>query len=480
MATPIPENHATFSLAEVTRLTQARFTGDPASTVTGVTTDSRGALDGRLFVALRGERFDGHRFVQAALGQGARAAIVQQEIPGVDDRRLIRVDDTLRALGELSLGFRRRWGKCVIAVAGSAGKTTTRAAISALLKGVAKARVHAVRGNLNNRVGLPMVLLGLTDEHDYCVVELGTNQRGEVRELSAIAEPDVGVLTLIDIEHTLGLGGLDDIEQEEGDLLACLKPGNTAIYNADDPRVRRQLSRSLASRRVGYGLDEGAQVRLLRRHPTGLAGARLSIEEQLGEVPRNLDLHCPLLGEAGALSYTAAVAVVRSLFPADALDFSHGPSSLIDLGLGEPGRLCPIELKDHTVLLDDTYNASPASMLSSARTSSEIAQARAARLGMVLGEMRELGAVSVSEHRRVGDALRSTHPAWLVAVAGDAKYLAEAAGSVSIPNSFVEDAEAALRRVEAELSAGDVVLVKASRAVGLERVVQALTQRVGV
>jgi UDP-N-acetylmuramoyl-tripeptide--D-alanyl-D-alanine ligase len=220
MASLIPSNSARFSLADAARITGGVLHGPDAECV-GVTTDSRGELRGRLFVALRGERFDGHEFVHQAARLGAGGVIVEHPLADLSIGSVV-VPSTLAALGALAAAHRARWGKRIVAVAGSAGKTTTRSAITAVLSAVLPEPVHFAAGNLNNLIGVPMVLLGLEPEHALGVVEVGTNAPGEVRRLSLMTAPDLAVLTLIGIEHSEGLGDLSGIEREEGEIWSGL------------------------------------------------------------------------------------------------------------------------------------------------------------------------------------------------------------------------------------------------------------------
>lgn len=470
MATPIPDNQARFSLDEIARATGGfAQTGGHAS-VGGVTTDSRAEVQGKLFVALTGERFDGHAYASDVLSRGAHAVVVSREVELPAGSSAVRVADTTEALGALARFHRRRWGKTVVAVGGSAGKTTTKGAIAALLGAARPGAVHFERGNLNNLVGAPMVLLGLTDAHAVCVVELGTNQTGEVARLTRVAEPDVAVLTLVAIEHSEGIGDLDAIDAEEGALFDLLGPAATAIGNADDVRVARRLAASPAAHKIRYGSGAGADYRVVAREPLDLHRSRVEIARPAGGPVRVVT---GLLGAPGALALAAALAVTERVvggpLPAEVIE-----GGLAALGAGEAQRLCPIELSDGSVVVDDSYNANPASVLSSAQTAREIAQRRGARLLLVVGEMRELGPLSVNEHRELGRALATLGADGLIAVGGDAEHLASAAGC-----TFAKDADEALALVLAVLRAGDVVLVKASRGVRAERVVEGLVRAKG-
>lgn len=477
MASAIPGNRARFTVAEICAATEGESNGAPDVRVDGIATDSREDLAGKLFVALTGEHFDGHRFVPDAVRQGASAVLVRA---GTDVRAsvpVIVVADTLSALGALARAHRRRWGGKLVAIAGSAGKTTTRSAIAALLEAVAPGAVHSVRGNLNNRVGAPMVLLGIRDAHRIAVVEVGTNTRGEVADIASIVEPDIGVLTLIDVEHAAGLGSLDDIEIEEGDLLRAVSPGGAAIANGEDERAVRQLRRSPAARRLTYGFGDQVDYRILDR---GAARPRapMRLERPAPSGSDVVEIPNPLLGAAGALAMAAAVAV------ADQCQGEPVASELLSRAaaagvIGEPGRLTPLELADGTLVLDDTYNANPASVLASVAAAEELAQSRGARLVVVVGEMRELGAESKRYHERVGAAVAASGAAAVIAVGGHAREFVGAAREHNIDATFYGDSQSAVDAVLARVTPGDVVLVKASRGVHAEAIVEALVKQRG-
>ena len=474
MASVIPDNSASFSLFDVASITLGTLVGASGACV-GVTTDSRADLRGRLFVALRGERFDGHDFALQALAAGAAGVVVERTVPGLDAQYVL-VPSTLTALGALALAHRARWAKRIVGVAGSAGKTTTRSAITAVLGELLPGAVHFASGNLNNLIGVPMVLLGLTDEHRVGVVEIGTNAPGEVRALSTMAAPDVAVLTLIGLEHTEGLGDLDGIEREEGEIWSGLPAEGLAISNADDVRVQRTVAALTPHRSLSYGYAESANYRLRKRTPNALGGSRLEIARRTPFAQDVIQLETPLLGEAGAYATLAALAVGEWVSGA-ALEPARVAGALTSAG--EPGRLTPLELADGTVVLDDSYNSNPASVLSSLKTAREIAQARGARLVLVLGEMRELGALSAEQHEQVGGSLAETGAALLLAVAGDAQRFVPAARRVGLDAHFAETAEQALSWLLEKLEPKDVVLVKASRGVRAERLVRGLIEAKG-
>ncbi|RYE93004.1 MAG: UDP-N-acetylmuramoyl-tripeptide--D-alanyl-D-alanine ligase, partial [Myxococcales bacterium] len=387
----------------------------------------------------------------------------------------------LLGLGALGRAHRLRWSadsaRPLVAITGSAGKTTTRVATAAVLRTLGPP-VHASAGNLNNAVGIPVVLLGLEPAHALAVVEVGTSSRGEITHGASLCEPTVGVLTLVAAAHTADIGSVDDVAVEKGALLAALAPSGVAVINGDDARAWGQRGRSPAARALRYGLGPEADVRVVARTPDGLSRSRLQLSlspaaRALGASFDALTVSTPLIGVAGAYAVAAAVASALAI-AADRLDPDAIAAALGSLA-GEEGRLRTCPGPDGAVLIDDSYNANRASVEASLVTASELARADGRRLVAVLGEMRELGALSASEHRAVGEAAARAGVAVLVAVQGDAAHLADAARRPGLDVLFVPDAAAALDALEARRQPGDVILVKGSRGVGLDRLVAALS-----
>jgi len=478
MATPIPENRAAFTLAEIAAATGGEVRAGRAQSVAGVTTDSRADVRGKLFVALEGERFDGHAFAETAVRSGAAAVLLGRDVPLDPEVSVVRVSSAVDGLAALARAHRRRWGGRVVAVAGSAGKTTTKTAIHGLCARLFPEKVHAVRGNLNNLIGVPMVLLGVDPSHQLAVLELGTNRRGEIERLTRMCEPDVAVLTLVDLEHAEGIGDLDAVEAEEGALLAGLGASGTAIANADDARAGRQLEQSPAGARLRYGAALGADYRLLGRTALEARGARLEIERPQGGGRAVIRIETSLVGLPGALATLAALAVA-DVVSASSVDPAVAGAALKQADLGEPGRLEPLELAGRILVLDDSYNANPASVRSSVRTACELAAARSGRAVLVLGEMRELGAFSRAEHESVARDLAGSPAAVLIAISGDAALFVGPAREAGKIAAFAGDTREALPLLLEQVRPGDVVLVKASRGVGAEAVVSGLVQAKG-
>jgi len=484
MGTPIPQNRAYFQAGELLIATEGELVDGSVlrmGALSGVSTDTRTLEPGALFVALRGETFDGHDHLQAAAKAGARAALVERDVQAPEGLYLIRVRSTLDALGRLAkkhvANWRARGGeRRIVGVTGSAGKTTTRVAISALLEQLRPGEVLATRGNLNNRVGLPMVLLGLEEKHRLAVVEMGMNQPGEIEALASVAEADVGVVTLVAAAHVEGVGSIEGVAHEKGALFRALSPEGIAIANGDDPRVFAEMMRSPARRRLRYGTAEGADIRVVERKPEGLSLSRVTLERPDGS---RTSFKTPLIGEAGALACAAAVAVAESRLGVRVSgETVEAAFARADVG-GGGGRLVPRLLGGDVAVIDDSYNANPASSCASIRTAAELARASGRRLVLVLGAMFELGHESERGHDEVGRAAAASGAAEVFAVHGDARRISDLASASGLPARFYATSAEAAPAVVASVRPGDLLLVKGSRGVGTERVVRALVEARG-
>ncbi len=483
MASAIPENRAAFTAQEILTITGGAPLAGGEARCAGVATDTRGELSGRAFVALAGERFDGHVFCQQAVDAGAAILLVERPVPVSGAAAVIQVASTLRALGDLAAAHRARWSGRLVAVAGSVGKTTTRSMTTELVRATGT-KLHSPPGNLNNLVGAPMVLLGLEPAHEAAVVELGTSLPGEVRRLTELARPDVAILTRISLEHSEGLGDIEEIQREEGALLRELAEAAAAVVNGDDPRCVEELAASRVRRRAYFG-QGGAEPRAGARAPDcRIVSCRLcaagATRVELERAGARLEVESPLVGLPGAYALSAAwlateALLGRALRPAEVRAALRSPS------LGEPGRLRLVPLADGSLVVDDSYNSSPASARSSVQVASQLAAERGARLVLALGEMRELGALSRREHEALGRELAvGARPAALFAYGGDACFLAEAfeaAGGGSA--TFCADPTQVEPALLSAHRPGDVVLVKSSRGLRAERLVSLLVSRLG-
>jgi UDP-N-acetylmuramoyl-tripeptide--D-alanyl-D-alanine ligase len=477
MATPIPKNDAPFTVWDLAAATRGDLTRlpDERASVQGLVTDSRTVIAGNAFVAVRGERFDGHDFLGFAIERGATAVVVEKG-RGVPEGNVavIEVNDVLTAFGLLARAHLQRWRRThagqasVVAVTGSAGKTTTKELLLAILSAVGP--THGTTGNLNNRVGVPAVALGVTSER-YAVFELGMNVPGEIAALASIVEPDVSILLNVGVAHAEAFGGSRaGIAREKGAIFEALGEAGVAIVNVDDDAARAELFRTRA-RHVGFGTSSGADVRLVRREAASMRGSVVTIDRR-GET---FDISLPALGDAVAMDLLAAIAASDALVGhpiplpviAQAVQAWHPPG----------GRSVTIELLGDILVIDDSYNANPASMRAAFATLEEARRSGRSRAIAVLGEMRELGSISTREHEELGAEL-VRHGVDLVIGCGgaiDATLRRAAAGH--LPVKCAGNADEAGAMVATEARPGDVILFKGSRGAAVERALAALVAR---
>ncbi len=448
------------------RAVGGRALGAPA-TFLRVTTDSRAIAPGDLFVALKGERFDGHDYVSDALRAGAAAALVADAradaltgaTTGAAAGSLIAVTDPQAALAALARHWRMRFDIPVVAVVGSNGKTTTKEMIASIFReAVGVAQVHATPGNFNNAIGLPLTLLGLRETHRLAVVEIGMNHRGETSELAAIARPTAAVVTNAQREHQEFMQSVADVAREHADAIAALSPSGTAIVNADDPhaQVWRDAARAAGARVVDFALAERAAI--TARVAPRADGADLAISTPQGELA--VALAVPGRHMAGNALAAAAAALAVGV-----------PFAAIARGLAAfravRGRMTVRDLADGVRIIDDTYNANPDSV----RAAIDVLCAAPGTRRLALGDMGEVGAQGPAFHREIGAYARAAGVARLYAVGAAMADAVQAFGEGAV---HFADADALAARLRAELRGGDTVLVKGSRFMRMERVVAAL------
>jgi UDP-N-acetylmuramoyl-tripeptide--D-alanyl-D-alanine ligase len=455
------------SADELVKLTGGRLAARSDRSVRGAAVDSRLVAPGQLFVALPGERTDGHLYLAEAVERGAAALLVTRQVadPGAfGDVTIIRVADALVALGAVAAGWRRRFDPLIVGVTGSIAKTSTKEAIAAVLG--ATRRTLKTEGNQNNEVGLPLTLMRLGPEHQAAVLEMGMYVSGEIADLAAMARPSIGVVTAVQAVHLSRIGTIDAVERAKGELLEALPADGTAVLNADDPIVTRMDSRTVA-RAVRYGFAEEADVRATDVSSAGTAGMRFRLRTREG----SRTVAIPTLGRLSVHNATAGAAV--GLAAGIDLDVI---ATALETGWSAPHRVELVRLRGVTVI-DDSYNASPGSMTAALDLLGELPGRHVA----VLGEMLELGDAHAEGHRAVGEAAGATADL-LVVVGDDAGGIVEGALDVGIDPARVHiapDAEAALDVVRPRLRDGDVVLVKASRGIGLDRLVDGLRLELG-
>jgi len=427
-----------------------------------VTTDTRGLVPGDLFVALKGERFDGHDFVAYALGRGAVAALVERSRAASLDGNLIAVDDPLPALGALAAFWRSRFDIPVAVVAGSNGKTTTKEMIAAIFRAAeGDDRVAATPGNFNNAIGLPLAVLGLRELHRLAVFEIGMNHRGETRELAAIAQPTLAVVTNAQREHQEFMRSVDEVAEEHADAIAALHDDGTAIVNADDPRagVWQRAARDAGATVVTFGLDRPADVRA--RHAPHREGGALEIATPSGIV--NVLLR--VAGRHMARNALAAAAVAHA---------ARLPLTAIVRGLESfrpiSGRLVTQVTSTGVTVIDDSYNANPDSV----RAAIDVLAAHAAPRWLALGDMGEVGADGPAYHEEIGAYARAAGVERMFTAGALAQHAANAFGPGALHFATVEELA---QRIAADAHADVTALVKGSRFMRMERVVAALTGR---
>ena len=436
-----------------------------ALVASGYSIDSRTVAEGELFFAVRGDRLDGHDFVVAALDRGAVAAVVSRaRVATLPDAALavplLIAEDPLLALQGLASHLRRRWGKRVVAVTGSAGKTTTKEAIAAAL--ATKFNVLKSHGNLNNAFGLPLQLLRLKSEHEIAVIEMGMNHAGEVAALARIASPDWGVITNVGTAHIENFAdGQAGIARAKFELIDALPANGVAFLNCDDPYVS-QFGRDFAGRAVYFGAGPCADPQILDA-AEDLAG--LHIRYRAGEREGQLTLN--LLGTHNASNIMAGLAVALEA----GVDLDAAVAALESLTAGDKrGQM--IEIGGATIL-NDCYNSNPEALRSMIRT---LAARPARRRILVAGEMLEMGEHGPALHAACGKAAAEAGLDLVAGVQGNAEHLAAAACTGGVAALFLPNAEAAGRWLLVNLQPGDVVLVKGSRGVHLERAIEALTR----
>jgi UDP-N-acetylmuramoyl-tripeptide--D-alanyl-D-alanine ligase len=450
-------------LWRVAEFTAASGEFDQELVALGYSIDSRTLNPGDLFIALPGERFDGHDYVAAALEKGAVAALVQEDRKAEGDpRRLLHVEDTLHALQSLGAAARRLWGKPLLAVTGSAGKTTTKEMLAHLL--ATRFRVMKSTGNLNNHIGLPLQLLKLEAEHEIAVVEMGMNHTGEIRALGALAHHDLAVVTCVAPVHLEFFDSIADIARAKYEIIETLHPGGVAVLNADDEYVS-QFGRDFKGRVVTFGIRRAADVSAHNVELHGVAGSTFDLVA--GSVREAVKL--PLVGEHSIYNALAAAAACldRGVTP------SQAAKALATLRPSEK-RGQVLELRGATIV-NDCYNSNPRALAAMVDT---LASMKADRRILVAGEMRELGNTAEALHRESGRHAAEKKIDVVIGVSGLAQALAEAACGAGVQAQFLETPEQAGDWLARELRPGDAVLLKASRGVQLERALEVLREKV--
>ncbi len=462
--------------------------GDGQTAFTGLSTDSRSILKGNLFVALRGDRFDGHDYVSGTLQKGAFGAIVARSFfqsvgaeyfrslhrEAVSGGKMVHslpavlvVEDTLKALGDLAAWWRRAHRSMVVGITGSSGKTTAKEMTAAVFE--VGHRVLKTQGNFNNLIGLPLTLLGLEEQHERAVLEMGMNRPGEIARLTEIADPDVGVILNVGMAHIEGLGSLEAIAGAKTELMKGIRPNAVMVLHGDDDLLMKKAA-AIPRKTVTFGLGEKNDVRARRVEPRGLSGTRFDMEYGGNSWPIRLKVP----GNHNVLNALAACAAGIAL--------GEKPEKIAE-GLyrfeGVKGRLGMAPLKKNMILVDDTYNANPSSLKASLDTvASLIFEGR--RLLVGLGDMLELGSAAVEAHRNAGKLVAKTGAERFFAMGGHAGEMIQGAVSAGMSSGKVTTVRDCAQMAEAilkEVQEGDLIFLKGSRRMGLDRVSKEIYRR---
>lgn len=466
---------AVMTISEVVKATGgALIRGRDEKAFQGVSTDSRQLQEGNLFLCLRGENFDGHQFIKAAASAGAAGFVIQKDAAEdhyktLGNRPVIVVDDTLRALGDIARFWRKKLNVPVIAITGSSGKTTTKEMVAGILS--LTKRVLKTEGNLNNQIGLPLTLLKLTSGDDVAVVEMGTNMPGEIGYLTRIAGPDIGLITNIGAAHLEKLKTLAGVREEKGALFDHMNPDGIAVINRDDKSIDF-LSRRWQGKQVSFGWRHRADISAREVRKAGPVGIAFRLKMQQADRPIRMKIH------GGHNLYNALAAA--------AVSFAYGAGlESICLGLesfeGVSGRFEIKALKNGAYVIDDSYNANPASVREVLEALMELRGSSDSLV--ILGDMLELGARSGAWHRKIGRRVAETRAKTLFVMGDYGRDTAAGAmeGGMAAATIFLcENSEQVFDHLVSTLKKGDWVLVKGSRKMKMERIVRMIIETFGI
>jgi UDP-N-acetylmuramoyl-tripeptide--D-alanyl-D-alanine ligase len=446
-------------LAKVADFISATGTFPREEIAQGYSIDSRTIGAGEVFFAVKGDRFDGHDFVASSLEKGAAAAVVRQDQLGryPSTKNLLVVDDTLIALQTLATAVRKLWGKTLVGITGSAGKTTTKESIAHVL--ASRFQVLKSEGNFNNHFGLPLMLLKLEPEHDVAVIEMGMSHAGEIRALAKIAQPEVGVVTNVAPVHLEFFDSLAGIARAKYELIESIPSSGTAVLNADDEYVS-QFGRGFKGKVILYGTRRGSDVCAENIQGLGAQGSEFDVAVS-GSRER---VRLPLVGEHNVMNALAAIAVALTL----GLNLPEAVEALATI-IPADKRGQVLQLGNITVV-NDCYNSNPKALQAMVDA---LAEMKATRRIVVAGEMLELGSAAEEMHREAGRHIAAKKIDLLVGVRGLAEAMVKSAQQSGMRAQFLGSAEEAGQWLANETRDGDVVLLKGSRGVKLEKALEA-------
>ena len=461
----VSELRRTLTLEDVVAGTSGRVvSGNTTRAIEGVSIDTRTIKAGQMFVAIAGPNFDGHEFIAQAVEKGASAVMVHRDVPAPPGVGLVRVSETTQALKDLGRHVRLQAAIPVAAVTGSAGKTTTKEMLAALL--ATRGEVLKTEGNLNNQYGLPLTLLRLTPQHRFAVLELGMSAAGELRELSAIARPDVAIITMVAPVHLEFFKSVDAIADAKAEILEGLGPDGAAVLNWEDPRVRARGEKR-KGKVIWFGRDRACDVSAENWRGT-VHGMRFDL--RIGG--KSLDVALPLPGPHFLLNFLAAAAAAHRMGIAPEAIAEAATHIKAAKSRGEVTRLAK-----GVTLLDDSYNSNPFAVDAAVIALGMAAQGRRV---VYLGDMLELGPSGPDLHRETGGKLKDKADV-AVGVGALGRLIADGARAAGVTEVHeFPDSTAAAAGVMGIVKEGDAVLVKGSRGARMERVVEALRAGFGV
>lgn len=450
-----------FSLAELATAINGKIDPEVADTMaTGFFTDTRKSGNGKIFVALSGDNFDGHNYLEAARHSGAVAAIVSEnkveniQDDEVSDLPLIVTQDSLLALGNAGAWNRNKFTRPVVAITGSAGKTTVKTLCKAAFSVLGES--WATQGNLNNHIGAPLTLLGISEQHKSAVIELGASGLNEISYTAGLTRPDAAVITNVSGAHLEGFGSLENIVQAKGEIIDAVPESGTVVLNADDPYFLRWTERAGKRRIISFGLTSDADV-----YATDIEsdrdGSRFTAVTESGSVTVNLPL-------TGVHNVANALSVI-ALSTAFSLDLNKVAERL-SAAESVSGRLQWLKTPDNRNVIDDSYNASPASVKAAIDT-----LVLCGNGCLVLGDMAELGNESSAIHAEIGQYARTAGVTSMITLGEGSRHAAEAFGEGAVNCGSHDEVTDHIRKT---ITDDQIILVKGSRSAGMDRVVSAL------
>ena len=445
-------------LSEINTIVDGSQTGKDVGVIS-VSIDTRNLQSGDLYIAIQGENFDGHDFVKKAEQAGAVAAVLNREVE--TQLPCLVVADTRKALAELAAAWRQKTGVALVGITGSNGKTTVKEMVASIL-GI-NSRVLFTKGNLNNEIGVPLTLLRLKNAHQYAVVEMGANHPGEINFLGHCAKPDISIITNVGPAHIEGFGDIDGVAREKGRIVESLDADGIAVLNADDQYF--EYWKTIAGDRliVPFGLSEQAEITAWDIR-SGIKNNRFVTEFTLGASGDTILVRMALAGRHNVMNALAAAAACTSL----GMDLEQIKQGL-EMVKPVAGRLQPMLSRQGSVVIDDTYNANPASL----KVALDVLTSCAGEPWLVLGAFGELGKDSPKIHEEMGELIKSKNVVRVLATGPDALNTVRVFGKGAL---FFDTQKELIETLNTELKGNEAVLIKGSRSQQMEKVVEALVE----